>query len=103
MKNNEILDGTVEKRLVNVEEGIKILDNKVTRLDSKLDTYGQVQYEVVEGVNALKREVTHQRVELEKWQSEVKRKMGGKWSFYGSTMGVVGWAIIMIYLWLHSN
>lgn len=97
------MDGTLERRMNNVESGLSSLDEKVTLLDRKIDYLGSVQLEMYDDQTRMgvefKSQLEDQKKELKKWQMEVKKNMGGKLQFYTTLLCILLWFIFMFHYW----
>lgn len=103
MENMQLLDGTLELRMSNVEAGLQTLDKKVSMMDRKIDHIGTVQMEMYDDQVTMgeefKSKLEDQRLELKRWQEEVKKNMGGKCQCYMMSLSLILWFIFIIHYW----
>ena len=99
----ELMDGTLERRIGNVESGLMNLDQKVSLMDRKIDYLGSVQLEMYDDQTRMgvefKSQLEDQRKELKKWQLEVKKNMGGRLQFYVTLVCIMLWFMFMMNYW----
>ncbi len=103
----QMMDGSVEARISNMETGLQHLDDKVTLIDRKVDHLGNVQMEMFDEQNKmgenLSSELRNQKEQLNKWQKEMKKELYSKGMLHYWGMGCIllAWFIIML-LWILS-
>jgi len=72
------LDGTFAYRMSQVESGLKELDQKVTRIDDKMNHVIDLQQEhaaeTKESLSGLRTTLEQQRDELTRWQKQMRRQ-----------------------------
>ena len=72
------LDGTFAYRMSQVESGLKELDQKVTRIDDKMNHVIDLQQEhaeeTKESLTGLRTTLEQQRDELTRWQKQMRRQ-----------------------------
>tara|TARA_B100000214_G_scaffold361833_1_gene325651 strand:+ start:502 stop:831 length:330 start_codon:yes stop_codon:yes gene_type:complete len=104
----QMLNGTLERRIDNMETGLQQLDEKISTIDKKVDHLGNVQMEMFDNQNELgetmKRGQQDLQDQLHKWQGDIRKEMlqKGAWHYY--TMGclLISWFIFMLYWLLHA-
>jgi len=107
MQQLQLLDGTLSARVSNMENGLTQLDEKVSLIDRKVDHLGNVQMEMFDEQNRmgenLSSELRHQKEQLNKWQSDMKRELyaKGRWHYYGMGCALVGWLLFML-IWIFN-
>ena len=107
MQNLQLIDGTLSARVSNMENGLQQLDEKVSLIDKKVDHLGNVQMEMYDDQNRmsenLSSELRHQKEQLNKWQSDMKKELyrNGKWHYYGMGCALLGWLLFML-IWLFN-
>lgn len=103
MENLQLLDGTLEHRMSNVEAGLHTLNKKVNKIDKKIDHLGSVQMEMYDDQikmgDEFRLKLEDQRQELKKWQKEIKKTMGGPCQCYITIIMLSLWFIFMIHYW----
>lgn len=103
MENLQLLDGTLEHRMSNVEAGLQTLNKKVSKIDKKIDHLGNVQMEMYDDQikmgDEFRLKLEDQRQELKKWQKEIKKNMGGPCQCYITIIMLSLWFIFMIHYW----
>jgi len=108
LQGSQLLDGTMEKRLVKMEAGITELDEKVSLIDRKVDHLGNVQMEMFDEQNRmgenLSQELRNQKEQLNKWQYDMKKQIlsRGRWYYYGLGFILVTWFVLMLN-WILSH
>lgn len=99
----QLLDGTLEHRMSNVELGLTSLDKKVDLVDRKIDHISSVQISMHQRQEELGRDfrdqLDDQRQQLKLWQKEVKKNMGGRCQFYTMIITIVLWFFFMLNYW----
>ena len=107
MTSLQLLDGTLSARVSNMENGLSVLDEKVSLIDKKVDHLGNVQMEMYDdqarmGEN-LSSELRHQKEQLNKWQSDMKRELynKGRWHYYGMGCSLIGGLLFML-IWIFN-
>ncbi len=108
MAQLQMLNGTLERRIDNMETGLQQLDEKVSLIDRKVDHLGNVQMEMFDEQNRmgenLSSELRNQKDQLHKWQAEMKKELyaKGMLNYYGVGCLLIGWFIFMLYWLFHS-
>ena len=104
----QMLNGTLERRIDNMETGLQQLDEKVSLIDRKVDHLGNVQMEMFDNQNELgasmKRGHEQLQDQLHKWQGDMKRELlqRGAWHYYGIGCLLISWFIFMLYWTWHA-
>ena len=97
----QLMDGTLEHRMSNVEAGLEALDTKVGNLDKKLDQFGNVQMDMFDEQNRFADEVrgslADQKEEFAVWRQSVKARMGGHLQYWGCVVLLVIWILLMLF------
>lgn len=96
----QMMDGTLEYRMSNVEAGLERLDGKVEKLDKKIDHLGNVQMEMFDEQNRFASEfrgsLADQREEFHAWRQSVKASMGSKYQYWICIGILILWIILMM-------
>lgn len=104
-KNMQLIDGTLEYRISNMEAGLNNLDEKVSLMDRKIDHINSVQMEMYDDQTRMgqefKSQLHEQKLELKRWQNEVRKNMGSKLQFYVMLICIILWFFFMAHYWWH--
>ena len=96
----QMMDGTLEYRMSNVEAGLQQLDGKVEKLDKKIDHLGNVQMEMFDEQNRFASEfrgsLADQREEFIAWRRSVRASMGSNYQYWICICLLIIWIILMI-------
>lgn len=104
----QMLDGSMEARINNMETGLQQLDEKVSLIDRKVDHLGNVQMEMFDEQNRmgenLSAELRHQKEQLNKWQQDMKKEIysKGMLHYWGIGCILVSWFLTML-VWILNN
>ena len=96
----QLMDGTLEYRMSNVEAGLQQLDGKVEKLDKKIDHLGNVQMEMFDEQNRFVVEfrgsLADQREEFTAWRKSIRASMGSNYQYWACIGILIIWTIFMI-------
>lgn len=96
----QMMDGTLEYRMSNVEAGLQKLDGKVEKLDKKIDHLGNVQMEMFDEQNRFSTEfrgsLADQREEFIAWRQSIRTSMGSNYQYWACIGILIIWTILMI-------
>ena len=104
----QMLDGSMEARINNMETGLQQLDETVSLIDRKVDQLGNVQMEMFDEQNRmgenLSAELRHQKEQLNKWQQDMKKEIYSKGMLHSWGLGciLIIWFLTML-AWILSN